>query len=98
MNKEKLVKEVAKKLNITEEKVLEGINNLEIDIYETGEEVYRHVMALDDLSRSDLIDFFLTVLKEDVINTSPLQNWLDNYDGIINTPFGIAYINQSFYK
>ena len=55
-------------------------------------------MALEDLSRSDLIEFFLTVLKEDVTNTSPLQNWLDNYDGIINTPFGIAYINQSFYK
>lgn len=98
MNNENLVKELAKKLNVTEEKVLEGINNLEIDIYQTGEEAYKAVMALEDLSHSDLIDLFLTVIKEDMKNTSPLQYWLDNYDGIIDTPFGIAYVNQSFYN
>ena len=53
-------------------------------------------MELQDLNHSDLIDFFLNVIKEEVHNTSPLQHWLDNYDGIITTPFGIAYIKESF--
>lgn len=97
MNIENLVKEISKKLNVSEEKVLKGINDLEIDVFESGEDAYRNIM-LEDLNKSDLIDLFLNVIKEDVPETSPLQSWLNNYDGIINTPFGVAYVNQSFYN
>ena len=97
MNIENLVKEISKKLNVSEEKVLKGINDLEIDVFESGEDAYRNIM-LEDLNKSDLIDLFLNIIKEDVPETSPLQSWLNNYDGIINTPFGVAYVNQSFYN
>lgn len=97
MNIENLVKEISKKLNVSEEKVLKGINDLEIDVFESGEDAYRNIM-LEDLNKSDLIDLFLNVIKEDVPETSPLQSWLNNYDGIINTPLGVAYVNQSFYN
>lgn len=97
MNIENLVKEISKKLNVSEEKVLKGINDLEIDVFESGEDAYRNIM-LEDLNKCDLIDLFLNVIKEDVPETSPLQSWLNNYDGIINTPFGVAYVNQSFYN
>lgn len=96
MNKNKLVQAIAKRINTTEENIIKGIEKSDIYIYETAEEAYRDVMALQDLNHSDLIDFFLNVIKEEVHNTSPLQHWLDNYDGIITTPFGIAYIKESF--
>ena len=98
MDKQKLVKEIAKKMDITIEQVLDGINNLDIDLYETGEDAYRGVMALDNLSHTSLVDFLLDIINENVSSTSILQEWLDNYDGVVNTPFGVAYINQSFYK
>lgn len=55
-------------------------------------------MALDNLSHTSLVDFLLAIINEDISSTSILQDWLDNYDGVVNTPFGVAYINQSFYK
>lgn len=92
------VKEISKKANITEEEVLDGINNLSIDIFENKEEAFINLMALEELTKEELLKFFMPIMGEKMSNTSPLEKWISEYDGLIDTPFGVAYINQSFYN
>lgn len=96
--RERFLEELAEDLNISKEEVLEAVDQLEIDIFETPEEAYVQVMALEDMSKENLIAFFLNVIKEDVSEISPIVSWLENYNGIFYTDNGVAYINQSFYK
>ena len=90
----KFVKEISKKANLTEEEVLEGINNLSIDIYETKQQAFMDVLSLDTYSKKELIELLMEIIKEKPLsNLSPLDSWIENYDGIIDTPYGVAYLN-----
>lgn len=95
---QRLINEIAKQLKITSDRVVDAIDNSHIEVYKTKEDAYLNVMGLNDIDYSDLIDFILNLVNGKTSNKTLMQDWLDNYDGIINTPFGVAYVNELFYE
>lgn len=70
---------------------------LTLSDYDSIEDAYITAIGLNSMNTTEIITHFMSVMNSKIADKSPLQTWLEDYEGLIHSDNGIAFVYSSFY-